>query len=180
VFVNYQKFNPLVYAGCPLCNKEWLQQALCQDQQAAGLLTTKFPRGPILLGARDRAECTYKDWKWAVDKLWEHEHHRLQTAARQCILDQRAASKRQEAARQEAACAAQCLLYECATHKCQEAASHEAACAAQSLLNLRAAFKRQEAMRHQRILNKEAASCQCTAHARQTAAARIIFLWLCC
>jgi hypothetical protein len=34
-------------------------------------------------------------------------------------------------------------------------------------------------MRHQHILNEEAASCQCTAHARQTVAARIIFLWLC-
>ena len=34
-------------------------------------------------------------------------------------------------------------------------------------------------MRCQCILNEEAASRQCAAHTRQTAAARIILLWLC-
>jgi hypothetical protein len=97
----------------------------------------------------------YQDWKWAVDKLWEHERHRLQTAAHQRLLDKRAAHKRQEAARQEAACAAQCLL------------------------DKRAALECQEAVHCQRILNKEAASCQRAAQARQMAAAQIIFLWLC-
>ena len=97
VFNNFQKFNPPAYAGCPLCNEEWLQQALCKDQQAAGLLPPKLPGGPILHGARARAEHTYRDWKWAVDKQWEHERHRLQTAARQCLLDEHAAHKRQEA-----------------------------------------------------------------------------------
>ncbi len=112
-------------------------------------------------------------------QLWEHERHCLQMAARQCLLDKHAAHECQEAARQEAACAAQRLLYERAAHKRQEAARHEAACAAQSLLDLRAALEHQEAMHCQRILNEEAACCQCAAHARQTAAAQIIFLWLC-
>ncbi len=76
-------------------------------------------------------------------------------AARQRLLDKRAAHERQEVARQEAACATQCFL------------------------NKRAALKRQEAVRCQCILNKEAASCQRAAQARQMAAAQIIFLWLC-
>ncbi len=155
VFCNYQKFNPPANVGRPLRNKEWLQQALCKDQQAAGLLPPKLPGGPILLGARARAERAYKDWKWAVNELWEHKHHRLQMAAQQCLLDKRAA------------------------HKCKEATHQEAACTAQSLLDLQAALECQEAMRHQHILNKEAASCQCTAHAQQMASAQIIFLWLC-
>ncbi len=135
--------------------------------------------GAILLGARAHAERAYKDWKWAVNKLWEHEHHCLQTAARQCLLDERAAHERQEAARQEAACAAQRLLYERAAHECQEAACQEAAHAAQSLLDLQAALESQEAMHCQCILNKEAASRQRAAHAQQTAAAQIIFLFFC-
>jgi colicin import membrane protein len=49
----------------------------------------------------------------------------------------------------------------------------------QSLLDLRAALECQEAMHRQCIFNKEAASRQCAAKARQMAAARIIFLWLC-
>jgi hypothetical protein len=179
VFDDYQKFNPPADVGRPLHNKEWLQQALRKDQQAAGLLPPKSPRGFIFLGACAHAERAYKDWKWAVNELWEHERHRLQTAACQCLLDERAAHKCQEATRQEAACTAQCLLYERAAHKCQEAARQEAARAAQSLLDLRAALECQEAMRHQHILNEEATSCQRAAHARQTTAAQIIFLWLC-
>jgi hypothetical protein len=136
VFDNYKKINPLADVGCPFCNKEWLQQALCEDQQAASLLPLKLPGGPILLGARARTERAYKDWRWAVDELWEHKRHRLQTAARQCLLDKRATQECQEAACQEAACTAQRLLYKCATHKHQEAARQEAAHATQSLLGL--------------------------------------------
>jgi hypothetical protein len=139
----------------PFCDKEWLQQALCKDQQAAGLLPPKFPGGPILLEACTHGERAYQDWKWAVDKLWEHERHRLQTAARQRLLDEGAA------------------------HECQKATCQEAAHADQCLLDEQAALERQEAMHCQRILNKEAASRQRIAHARQTAAAQIIFLWLC-
>jgi hypothetical protein len=171
VFNDYQKINPPADVGCPLCNKEWLQRALREDQQAASLLPPKLPGGPILLGARAHAEQTYKDWKWAVNKLWEHECHHLQTAARQCLLDKHAAHEHQEAARQEATRAAQCLLYERATHERQEAARQEAACTAQRLLDLRAALECQEAMCCQRILNKEDAIRQRAAHAQQTAAA---------
>ncbi len=153
---NYQKFNPPANVGCPLWDEEWLQQALCKDQQAASLLPSKLPGGTILLGARACAECTYHDWKWAVDKLREHKRHPLQTAAHQCLLDKRA------------------------THKCQEAARQEAARAAQRLLDEQAALKRQEAMCCQCILNKEATSCKRAAHTRQMEAACIIFLWLPC
>jgi hypothetical protein len=180
VFDDYQKFNPLANVGRLLCDEEWLQQALCKDQQAVGLLPPKLPRGPILLGACARAERAYKDWKWAVNKLWEYKHHCLQLAARQHLLDEHAAHERQEAACQEAAHPAQCLLYKCAAHERQEAACQEAAHAAQSLLDLQAALERQEAMHCQCILNKEATSRQCAAHARQMAAAQIIFLWLRC
>jgi hypothetical protein len=83
---------------------------LQRDQQAAGLLPPKLPGGPILHGARAHGERAYKDWKWAVDELWEHERHRLQMAACQCFLDVRAAHKHQVATCQEASCAAQCLI----------------------------------------------------------------------
>jgi hypothetical protein len=65
--------------------------------------------------------------KWAVDELWEHERHCLQTAACQCLLDEHATHERQESAHQEAARAAQWLLYKRATHKRQEASRQEAA-----------------------------------------------------
>jgi hypothetical protein len=113
------------------------------------------PGGPILLGARAHVERAYQDWKWAVDELWVHKCHRLQTAACQRLLDK------------------------CAAHECQEAARQEAACTAQCLLDEQAALERQEAVRCQRILNEEAASRQRAAQARQMAAARTIFLWLC-
>ncbi len=116
---------------------------------------SNIPWGFILLGARASAERAYQDWKWAVDKLWEHKRHCLQTAAHQRLLEKRAAHERQKAA-------------------CQEAAR-----ATQRLLGKQAALECQEAMHHQRILNKEAASCQHAAHAQQMAAARIIFMWLC-
>jgi hypothetical protein len=154
VIADYLKFNSPANVGHPLCNEEWLQRALHEDQQAAGLLPPKLPGGPILHGARARTEHAYQDWKWAVDNLWEDKRHCLQTAARQCLLDERAAHEGQEAARQEAACAAQCLLDEQAT------------------------LERQEAVRCQRILNKEAVSRPLAAQAQQMAAAQTIFLWL--
>jgi hypothetical protein len=115
VFDNFQKINPPADVGHPFRDKEWLQPALCEDQQAAGLLPPKSPRGPILLGARARAERAYQDWKWTVDTLWEDEHHRLQTAACQCHVDEQAGCKQQEAAH------CQRLLDECAANEHQEA-----------------------------------------------------------
>ncbi len=100
VFGDFQKFNPPADVGPPFCNKERLQQALREDQQAASLLLLKLPGGPILLGARARAERAYQDWKWAVEALWEDERHRLQlqTAACQRHIDKQAAHKQKEAA----------------------------------------------------------------------------------
>jgi hypothetical protein len=43
VINNYLKFNPPADVGRPLCDEEWLQQALCEEQQAAGLLPSKLP-----------------------------------------------------------------------------------------------------------------------------------------
>jgi hypothetical protein len=91
VFNNYQKFNPPANGGHPLCDKEWLQQAFRKDAQAAGILPPDPSGGPILHGARARAEHAYRDWKWAVDNLWEDERHHLQTAAHQCLLDKETA-----------------------------------------------------------------------------------------
>ncbi len=50
VIANYLKFNPLADVGCPLCDKEWLQRALCEDQQVAGLLPPNCPGGPFYMG----------------------------------------------------------------------------------------------------------------------------------
>jgi hypothetical protein len=91
VFDDYQKFNPPANVGRPLCGKEWLQQAFCKDAQAAGILPPDPPGGPILHGARARAEHAYQDWKWAVDDLWEDERHHLQAAARQRLLNKETA-----------------------------------------------------------------------------------------
>jgi hypothetical protein len=121
-----------------------------------------LPGGPILHGAHARAEHAYQDWKCAVNNLWEDECHRLQTAARQCHLDEETARHYQEA------------------NHCQQ------------LLDKRAAYERQEAVRcqrlldketacHQRLLNKEAACCLMAkrlALARQMGTAQTIFLWL--
>ncbi len=112
--------------------------------------------------------------------MWEHERHRLQTAARQRHIDERAARKQQEAAHRQR------LLDERAANKCQEANC------CQQLLDERAAYERQEAVRcqwlldeetahRQRLLDEEAARrlmAKRAAHARQMAAARTIFLWL--
>ncbi len=59
LFDDFQKFNPPAYAGRPLRNVEWLQRALREDRQAAGLLPPESPGGPILLRARARAERAY-------------------------------------------------------------------------------------------------------------------------
>jgi hypothetical protein len=141
---------------------DWIGRALRKDQQAAGLLPPKSPGGPILHGARTRAEHAYRDWKWVVNKLWEDERHCLQMAAHQCHLNKETARQRQEA------------------NHCQQ------------LLNKRAAYEHQEATRCQWLLDKETAHCQrllnefaaCrlmaerAALAQQMAAARTIFLWL--
>jgi hypothetical protein len=172
--------NPPADVGCPHRDKEWHQRAFCEDEQAAGILPPDPPKGPILLGACARAECVYQDWKWVVDELWEHKRHRLQTTACQCLLDECAAHKCQEAAR-----AAQCLLDERAANE------HLEKNCCQRLLDERAAYKRREAVRcqrlldeetarRQRLLDKKAACRERVAHARQMAAAQTIFLWLCC
>jgi hypothetical protein len=148
VFNNFQKFNPPAYAGRPLRNVEWLQRALCKDQQAAGLLPPESPGGPILLGARARAERAYQGWKWAVDEMWEHERHRLQTAARQRHIDEQAARKQQEAAHRQQ------LLNERAANERQEVNRR------QQLLDERTAYECQEAIRRQQLLNKETARHQ--------------------
>ncbi len=132
MFDCYQACNSPADIAPHLHNKEWLQRALCKDQQAAGLLPSELLGGPILHGACARAECNdYRDWKWAVDAMWEDERHR-QTAARQCLLNKQAARKKQEAAR------CQRLLDERASSKRQEAACKEAA-------------------HHQRLLDEETA-----------------------
>jgi hypothetical protein len=172
VINSYLKFDPSANVGRSLRNEEWLQQALCKDQQVASLLPPKLPGGPILLGARARAERYYQDWKWTVNALWEDERHRLQMAARQRHFDKQAACKQQEAAY------CQCLLDKRAVNKCQEANC------CQPLLNEQAANNCQEAARPQRLLDKETACHQClldahTAVARWTAATTTIFLRLC-
>jgi hypothetical protein len=190
VFDVFQKFNPPAYIGCTFCDKDWLQQALCEDQQAAGLLPPKSPGGPILLGARAFTERTFQDWKCTVNALWEDKRHRLQTVAAQCHIDEQAARKQQEAAhcqhlldeqaaneRQEANHCQQ-LLVERAANKRQEATRH------QQLLDKQAANNRQEAARHQWLLDEETACRQClldacAAKARLMAAATTIFFWLC-
>jgi hypothetical protein len=172
VFDIYQKFNPPADVGCPLRDKEWLQRAFCEDKQAAGILPPDPPGGPILLGARARAERAYLDWKWTVATLWEDERHCLQTAARQRHLDKETACQRQAAAaarvRQEAACCQQ-LLDEQATHARQEAVATRAlqeAAATCALQEAAAARACQEAARHQQLLDKEAACARCQEAAR--------------
>ena len=70
LFDYYERYNPPANAGRPLCNKEWHQQAICEDQQAAGLLLPGTPGGPIL-------HCTYMDWKAAIEDLWADENKAL-------------------------------------------------------------------------------------------------------
>ena len=79
--------------------------------------------GPILLGARARAERAYRDWKAAINDLWADKYKALlveqatracqeESACRQRLLDEHAVrSRQQEAACQEATRAAQRLLH---------------------------------------------------------------------
>ena len=130
VFDDYQKFNPPVNVGCPLHDKKWLQRAFRKDAQAAGILPPDPTGGLILHGACARAEHAYRDWKWAVDNLWEDKGHHLQTAARQRHLNKETARQHQEA------------------NCCQQ------------LLDEHAAYERQEAVRRLRLLDKETARHQ--------------------
>jgi hypothetical protein len=160
VFDDYHKFNPPVNVSCPLCDEEWHQRAVCKDQQAAGILPPNPRGGPILHDACARAEHAYRDWKWAVNNLWEDKRHRLQMAAHQCHLDKETTRQRQGANH------CQRLLNECAAYECQEAVRH------QRLLN-------EETARRQRLLNKEAAHRlmdERAALACRMAAAQTIFL----
>ena len=77
VFDYYGHFNPPADVGFPRPWEEWCQRAVLKDQQAAGLLPLAPRGGPILHGARAHAECAYRDWKWAIDDLWEDKHRRL-------------------------------------------------------------------------------------------------------
>jgi hypothetical protein len=81
----YQYYNPLATVERPLRDERWLQRALREDQQAFGLLPPAPLGGPILVGARARAEHNYRDWKQDIDDLWEEERRRLQ------LLDEHAA-----------------------------------------------------------------------------------------
>ncbi len=77
LFDYYERYNPPASVGRPLRNEEWLQRAFREDHQAPGLLPTALLGGPILHGARARAERAYKDWKWAINDLWEDKRRRL-------------------------------------------------------------------------------------------------------
>ncbi len=124
VFNVYRKFNPPADAGRPLRDEEWLQRAFRNDEQAAGILPPDPPGGPILLGARARAERAYLDWRWMVDALWEDECRCQQ------LLNKHAACARQEAAdacaRQEAAIA--CARQEAAIDRARQAVAAARAC----------------------------------------------------
>jgi hypothetical protein len=189
LFAYYEAYNPPANVGRPLQNEEWHQRAFHEDQQAAGLLPPAPRGGPILHGACACTERAYKDWKWAIDNLWADEHHC------QPLLNEQAARARQEAAaaraRQEAAAARACqeaarrqqLLNEQeqeATRACQEAAH------CQQLLDEQAPRARQEAglLFAKRLfawcIAEDQRSAERRAQARERAAARTIFLWLCC
>jgi hypothetical protein len=110
VFDYYERYNPPASVGRPLCDEEWLQRVFRKDHKAAGLLPTALLGGPILHGAPARAKRAYKDWKWAINDLWEEERRRLQLVdeqdartrhnerCRQQLVDEQAARARQEAA----------------------------------------------------------------------------------
>jgi hypothetical protein len=185
VFDYYEHYNSPAGVGRPLCNEEWHQRAFREDQQAAGLLPPAPWGGPILHGARARAECAYKDWKWAINDLWADEHHHQQ------LLEEQAARACQEAAaaraHQEAAAA--CARQEAAAARArQEAAAaracHEAA-RRQQLLDEQATRARPEAgllfAKHlfARCVAEDQRSAERRAQARERAAARTIILWLC-
>ena len=106
LFDYYERYNPPTYVGHPPRVEDWLQRAIREDQQAAGLLPPRPLGGPILHGARARADHAYREWKRAIDIMWEDEHYRLclvadQEAAR-ARHDEAAALAREEAARARA------------------------------------------------------------------------------
>jgi hypothetical protein len=83
----------------PFDASRWLQPP--QHALDIGAATSTPPTDPLLAAF----QCAYQDWKWAVNKLWEHEHHRLQMAARQCEDNEgsRAESANDEEGREERA-----------------------------------------------------------------------------
>jgi hypothetical protein len=105
LFDVYNHFNPPDTFGRPLRGEEWLQRALHEDQQAAGLLPPAPLGGPILaplggailIGARARVDSAYRDWKGAINELWADKHHRL------CLVEEEAARARQELLTEQAA-----------------------------------------------------------------------------
>ena len=146
MFTYYERYNPPANVGRPLCDEEWHQQAIREDQQAAGLLPPEPRGGPIFHGARAHAERAYRNWKGAIDDLWGDKYEAL-------LVMQAASARQNEAAHR------QWLLDEhTARARQQEAARQEAARAAQRLLHKRAALERQgEAAHRQRLLDEETA-----------------------
>jgi hypothetical protein len=146
LFDYYERYNPPANVGRPLRDKEWHQQAIRKDQQAAGLLPPEPHGGPILHGARAHADRAYMDWKAAIDDLWGDKYEAL-------LVVQAACTRQNEAAHHQR------LLDEHTTRaRQQETAHQEAARAAQRLLHERAALERQgEAAHFQFLLDKETA-----------------------
>ena len=72
--------------GRPIRDEDWLQRAICEDQQGARLL---------LLVPLAHADRTYRDWKRAIDKMWADEQHCL------CLIKEERAAR---ACQEEAAC----------------------------------------------------------------------------
>ncbi len=74
LFNYYSRAN----VGRPPPYEEWLQRAICQDQEAARLLPPEQPYwGPFLHEARARTDCAYRDWKAAIDDLWADKYEVL-------------------------------------------------------------------------------------------------------
>ncbi len=107
LFNYYEHYNLLANVGCPLHDEEWHQRAIHEDQQAAALLPPGPRGGGPLLGACACADCAYRDWKEAVNVLWEDEYEALlkepaararheEAARRQQLLDEQAARARQQ------------------------------------------------------------------------------------
>jgi hypothetical protein len=184
VFDYYKHYNPPAGVGHPLCDEEWHQRAFHENQQAIGLLPPAPWGGPILHGARARAERAYKDWKWAIDDLWADKHHCQQ------LLEEQAACARQEAAaaraHQEAtaACARQEAAAARARQEAAAARARQEAARRQQLLDEQATGARQEAglLFAKRLfawcVAEDQRSAERRAQARERAATRTILLWL--
>ena len=115
LFDYYRSYNPPANVGRPPPYEEWLQRAIREDREAAGLLPPEQPYyGPLLQEARVRADRAYRVWKAAIDDLWADEYEVLLVAAR---------ARQREAARQEATRTAHRLLHEQAARARQEAAA---------------------------------------------------------